>query len=255
MPERSPLRAAIITQDEPFAVPVLLQELLPVKGDRIAAVFIAPPTSKRESFRDLVGRWRSVFGPLTFVRYGLRYVRAKLLGPRPARVAWRFGVAVEEVANVNAPEFLARLRELGIDLVISVSCPQIFRRKLLELPPLGCVNVHSAPLPRYRGMLPTFWVLYHGEPETAVTVHFMAEELDDGPIILQEAVPIPAGETQANLMRRCKVVGARLLAQAIDLFELGEVRTRPNPREQATYFSFPTAADARAFRERGGRWL
>jgi len=255
MPKRTSIGAAIITQDEPFAVPVLLQELLPVKGDRIAAVFIAPPTSKRESFGELVARWRSVFDPWTFVRYGLRYLRAKLLGPRPAAVARRFGVPVAEVADVNAPEFLERLRELEIDLVISVSCPQIFRRKLLELPRLGCVNVHSAPLPRYRGMLPSFWVLYHGEAETAVTVHFMVEELDDGPIILQEAVPIPAGETQADLMRRCKVVGARLLAQAIDLFEMGEVRTRPNPREEATYFSFPTAAEARAFRERGGRWL
>jgi len=255
MPKRTSIGAAIITQDEPFAVPVLLQELLPVKGDRVAAVFIAPPTSKRESFGELVARWRSVFDPWTFVRYGLRYLRAKLLGPRPAAVARRFGVPVAEVADVNAPEFLERLRELEIDLVISVSCPQIFRRKLLELPRLGCVNVHSAPLPRYRGMLPSFWVLYHGEAETAVTVHFMVEELDDGPIILQEAVPIPAGETQADLMRRCKVVGARLLAQAIDLFEMGEVRTRPNPREEATYFSFPTAAEARAFRERGGRWL
>ncbi len=255
MPERTPIRAAIITQDEPFAVPVLLEELLPVKGDRIAAVFIAPPTSRRESFSELVARWRSVFDPWTFVRYGLRYLRAKLLGPRPAGVARRLGVPVEDVADVNAPEFLDRLRELEIELVISVSCPQIFRRRLLELPRLGCINVHSAPLPRYRGMLPTFWVLYHGEAETAVTVHFMVEELDDGPIIMQEAVPIPAGESQASLMRRCKVVGARLLAQTIDLFEMGEVRTRPNPREQATYFSFPTPAEARAFRERGGRWL
>ena len=83
----------------------------------------------------------------------------------------------------------------------------------------------------------------------------MTEELDDGPIILQEAVPIPAGETQANLMRRCKVAGGRLLAQAIDMFEMGEVQPRPNPRDEATYFSFPTGEEARAFRERGGRWL
>lgn len=255
MAEHRPVRAAIITQDEPFAVPVLLEELLPLKSDRIATVFIAPPTSRRESFGELVARWRAVFDPWSFVRYGLRYLRARLLGPRPARVAQRFAVPVEDVADVNASEFLARLRELDINLIISVSCPQIFRRKLLELPSLGCINVHSAPLPRYRGMLPTFWVLYHGESETAVTVHYMAEELDDGPIILQEVVPIGPDETQASLMRRCKVVGGRLLAQVIDLLETGEVQARPNPREQATYFSFPTADEARAFRERGGRWM
>lgn len=255
MSERTPIKAAIITQDEPFAVPVLLDELLGRKADRVAAVFIAPPTSKRESFRDLVGRWRSVFDPVTFVRYGLRYVKARLLGPRPARVAARYGVAVGEVADVNAAEFLDRLRDMAIDLVISVACPQIFRREILALPPLGCINVHSAPLPRYRGMLPTFWVLYHHEPETAVTVHFMTEELDDGPIILQAAVPILEGETQANLMRRCKVVGGKLLSQVIDLFEMDAVQPRPNPREEATYYSFPTADEARRFRSEGGRWL
>ena len=107
--------------------------------------------------------------------------------------------------------------------------------EILRLPPEGCVNVHAAPLPRYRGMLPTFWVLYEREPETAVTVHYMNEKLDDGPIILQESVPIREGETQRSLMRRCKIVGARLLSQTIDLVEMGEVRTRPNPREEATY--------------------
>ncbi|MGD9497873.1 MAG: methionyl-tRNA formyltransferase [Armatimonadota bacterium] len=255
MPERMPLRAAIITQDEPFAVPVLLEELLTAKADRIAAVFLAPPTSRRESFAALVGRWLAVFDAWTFVRYGLRYVRAKLLGPCPAKVARRFGVPVEEVADVNAAEFLARLRELHIDLVISVASPQVFRAELLALPRLGCINVHSGPLPRYRGMLPTFWVLYHREPATAVTVHVMNEALDDGPIIAQEPVPIRAGESQANLMRRCKAVGGRLLAQVLDRFEAGEVRTQPNAREQATYHSFPTAEEARAFRQQGGRWL
>jgi methionyl-tRNA formyltransferase len=104
-------------------------------------------------------------------------------------------------------------------------------------------------------MLPTFWVLFHGEAETAVTVHLMNEALDDGPIVLQEAVPIRAGETQAGLMGRCKRIGGRLLAQAIDLFELGEAQTRPNPRAEATYHSFPTAEEAREFHARGGRWM
>jgi methionyl-tRNA formyltransferase len=164
-------------------------------------------------------------------------------------------VTVEPVEDINAPGFLDRLREMGVDVVLSASCPQIFREELLSLPPMGCVNVHAAPLPRYRGMLPTFWVLYEEEPETAVTVHYMNEKLDDGPIILQEAVPIPEDETQANLMRRCKIVGARLLSQTIDLLEMDAVTSRANPREEATYNSFPTPQQAREFRARGGRWM
>lgn len=253
MPDREPLTAVIITQHEPFVIPLLLDRLLAEKRDRIATVFIAEDP-QAEGLLATAGRWGSVFDPLTFVRYGLRYAVAKLSGAGPAKIARRHEVPVESVEDINAPEFLARLEEMGVDVVISVSCPQIFR-ELLRLPPMGCVNVHAGPLPRYRGMLPTFWALYEHEEETAVTVHYMNEELDDGPIILQEAVPIPPGETQANLMRRCKIVGARLLSQTIDLLEMDEVQPQANPRDEATYYSFPTPEQARKFREQGGRWL
>jgi len=249
------LRAAIITQDEPFAVPVLLEELLGRRADAIVAVFVASPTSARESFRAMVRRWWSAFGPVAFIRYGLAYVGARLLGRGPTQVALRRGIPVEEVPDVNAPEFLDELRALDLDLVISVACPQIFRKQLLSLPPHGCINVHSGPLPRYRGQLPTFWVLYHGETETGVSVHYMNRKVDDGPILLQEPVAIRPGETQASLMCRCKRVGGKLLAQAIGMLESGEPETKPNPQAEASYFPFPSAEQAREFRHRGRRWL
>jgi methionyl-tRNA formyltransferase len=254
MPDRETLTAVIITQDEPFVVPLLLDNLLAEKGDRIARIFVAEDP-RAEGLLATIRRWGSVFDPLTFVRYGFRYVGAKLSGAGPEKVARAHEVPVETVADINAAEFLDRLRAMGVDVILSVSCPQIFREEILALPPMGCVNVHAAPLPRYRGMLPTFWVLYEAEAETAVTVHYMNDALDDGPIILQQAVPIPPGETQADLMRRCKVVGAQLLSQVIDLMEMDEVRTRENPRGEATYYSFPTPEQGREFRARGGRWM
>ena len=254
MPERTQLTAIIITQDEPFVVPVLLDGLLAEKADRFVAIYIADDP-RAEGKLAALRRWASVLGPISFIRYCLRYLSAKLSDAGPAKVAKAYGVEVERLSDINAPEFLAHLRRIGVDLVISVACPQIFRKELLALPPMGCINVHSGPLPRYRGMLPTFWVLYEHELETAVTVHYMNERLDDGPIILQEAVPIRAGETQANLMRRCKAIGARLLSQTIDLLEMGEAHTQANPREEATYYSFPTPEEAREFRRTGGRWL
>ena len=249
------MRVVIITQNEPFAVPVLLEELLGRRADRVAAIALAPPTSKRESFPQLLRRWWSAFGPVTFLRYALAYTRARLRGPSVRSIAQKYSVPVIEAPDVNAPGFLRRLRDLHADLVISVACPQLFRRELLELPPKGCINVHSGPLPRYRGQLPTFWALFNREPTTAVTVHFMNKGIDDGLIILQAEVPIPQDETQARLMRRCKRIGGRLLAEAIDLLEQGEVETLPNPAEDATYYSFPTPDEARKFRKEGGRWL
>ena len=249
------MRAVIITQDEPFATPVLLDELLGRKAEDIATVFIAPPTSKRESFPVLMRRWWNAFGPITFVRYGSRYTLAKLLRRGPAQVARRHRVAVADAPDINAPEFLDRLRALEVDLIISVACPQIFRAEILALPPGGCVNVHSGALPKYRGQLPSFWTLYHGETEAAVTVHYMNARVDDGPILLQETTPIRPGESQGSLMIRCKQIGGQLLAQALELLEEGDAPGRPNPRDEATYFSFPTRDEAREFRRRGGKWL
>ncbi|MCD6360189.1 MAG: formyl transferase [Armatimonadetes bacterium] len=249
------MRAVIITQDEPFAVPVLLEELLARRADAISCVIIAPPTSQHESFSALVRRWWSAFGPLDFFRYAARFVTARLLGRGPDQVALRHGVDVAHATDINAPDFLEELRELQPDLIISVACPQIFREDLLRLPARGCINVHSGPLPRYRGQLPTFWVLYHGETQTAVTVHYMNRRVDDGPILLQESVDILPHESQASLMRRCKRTGGELLARAIALFEQGDPPTRPNPRDKATFFRFPSPEEAREFRRRGGRWL
>lgn len=253
MSDRRPIRAAIITQQEPFVLPLLLDELLSRRAGSVAAVFIADDPLA-EGLPATMRRWASVLDPLSFLRYGFAYVAAKLSGAGPQKTARRHGVPCERVADINAPDFLERLRGLQIDLLISAACPQIFRRPLLELPPRGCINVHSGPLPKYRGMLPTFWVLYEGEEQTAVTVHMMNERLDDGPIVLQESLPIPPGETQANLMRRCKLVGGRLLAEALELFEEDRVQLRENPRAEATCYSFPTPEQARNFRRNGGRW-
>ncbi len=247
------IRAAIITQQAAVGVPLLLEELLKRRADSIVTVFIADHPQARGPLATL-RRWTGRLDPLSFLCYGVSHVAVKLSVTGPRRVARRYAVEVERVREINAAEFHERLRKLQIDLLISAACPQIFGAELLALPPLGCLNVHSGPLPRYRGMLPTFWALYRGEQATAVTVHVMNERLDDGPIVLQETVAIREGETQAHLMRRCKSAGGRLLARTIDLLELDAVELRENPREEATYYSFPTPRQARDFRRGGGRW-
>jgi methionyl-tRNA formyltransferase len=132
-----------------------------------------------------------------------------------------------------------------------VACPQIFRRELLELPRLGCINVHSALLPHYRGVLPTFWVLANNEPETGVTVHRMAADIDGGEILVQRRVPIEPEETLHSLMRRCKAVAADAVLEAVDRFRTDRVEALPNPADEGSYYSFPGRADVLRFRALG----
>ena len=103
--------------------------------------------------------------------------------------------------------------------------------------------------------MPAFWVLRNGETTTAVTVHELAAKLDDGDILAQREVPIEPDETRDSLVRRTKEAGAGLLIETIRQVADGTVVRLPNPQAEATYFSFPTAQDRRAFLAAGHRFF
>jgi methionyl-tRNA formyltransferase len=227
----------------------------------VVAVIILPAFNER--LADTVRRLYEFYGPADFVRLGLRYVGAKLADslnalrpltrPYSARdVAHRHGVPVHAPPKINAPEFVQVLREtIRPDLLVSIAASQILKARVLEVPPLGCINLHSAPLPRYQGMMPNFWTMVHGEKEAAVTVHYMVEKLDAGDIVVQRPVPILPTDSLHDLMVRSKVVGVEALLEAIDRIEKGTVAPRPMDASQATYFSFPKRADAERLRRMG----
>ncbi|MFM6349575.1 MAG: methionyl-tRNA formyltransferase, partial [Dolichospermum sp.] len=103
--------------------------------------------------------------------------------------------------KINSLDFVDTLKnKIRPDLLVSVAASQILKKAVLEVPPLGCINLHSAPLPRYQGMMPNFWTMVNNEPEATVTIHYMAEKLDAGDIILQKSVAINATDSLQDLM-------------------------------------------------------
>jgi len=101
--------------------------------------------------------------------------------------------------------------------------------------------------------MPGFWALYHGEQETAATVHVLAEKLDNGEILLQRHVRIDSGDTWDSLITKTKEAAGHALIETILQMEAGTINRRPNPDDEASYFSVPTWRDAREFRRRGCR--
>jgi methionyl-tRNA formyltransferase len=265
-----PLKTIIITQEDCLYLPQFLQTVLRQRGRNIVGITILPTLMPKQTWFSTAREHLEVYGLTQFLKQSIRYVCRKALGVASSRVPMPgyFSVAavarqhqISEISthNVNAPEYHEELRRLDVDLIISINASQVFKSKILELPRLGCINVHGALLPRYRGRLPSFWVLANGEKETGATVHFMNENLDDGPILLQERVEIRAEDTQDSLIRRTKALGARLVVEAIDRLEAGNdanpVATLPNKKEDATYFSFPTREDGIRLRQQGRRLL
>lgn len=260
------LRAFIITQEDCLYLPQFLHNVLRHRRANILGITILPTLMPKQTWSTTLRDHLALYGPTQFLRQSMRYAVRRGLGvvgralPLPAfysvaSVAEHHGLPRIETANVNSKEYLDELRRLQLDLVISINASQKFKRDILALPRLGCINVHGALLPRYRGRLPSFWVLANGEQETGATVHFMNEELDDGPILLQERVRIAPEDTQDSIIRKTKALGSRLLVEAIDRLEQGSAATLPNDRSQATYFSFPTRADGLRLRQQGRRFL
>ncbi len=252
----------ILTQEDAFYIPRLLDGFLrrrPADCPVVGAAVLHGEIAKEN-----VGDYLRFLGPWGFFQNGFHFARYKALdlvdravtlpGP-PWSVAGalrRWKVPVDRPESLDAAGFHDHLRELGVDLLISVACPKIVRKDLLELPPQGVINIHGALLPKYRGKLPSFWVLAHGEETTGVTVHFMNEKVDDGPIVVQKRVPIEDGDTLHSLILKSKVAyGAQALAEAVGKIRAGDLELLPNDREQATYYSFPTPEAVAEFRRRG----
>ena len=258
------MRVVFVTPEEPLVMPVFFGRVLGELDGQVAAVAVVRPILGRSSWASQARRFIRAFGLRDFLAEAAGFARLKaadalwavtrLGSPRSvARLARAHRVPVLTPDDVNGDAFLADLRALEPDLVVSVSCPQIFGRELLGLPPLGCINVHSALLPHNRGVLPTFWALADGASHTGVTVHYMSPGIDGGEIIAQRRIPIAPGETLHSLMTACKREAADAVLDTVARMGNGGVVTAPNPPDEGSYHSFPTRADVERFRARGRR--
>lgn len=248
------MRIAFITCDDVFYLPRFFSRVLGVWAPDTVAVVLLPPL---RDFTTTVRRSYDLYGPWGFARNSTRYALRKLAGRlgrwlppcrqlSVAAVARHHGIPLLRPVSVNAPAFVADVRDrLRPDLIVSVAASQIFREPLLAIPPKGCVNIHGALLPRYRGMLPSFWTLLNGEREGGVTVHYMSAGIDDGRIIAQRRFPIQPTDTVESLIGRSKALGAELLAEVLARIKHGDVTTYPNNAAEGTYYSFPSRNDVR----------
>lgn len=147
----------------------------------------------------------------------------------PLALAAAYGVPAFAVRQLAAPETMAALAALQPDL-ICVSCfPHRLPPAILELPRLGCLNVHPSLLPRFRGPAPLFWALRAGVAETGVSVHFMDEKFDTGDVALQRPFPLPDGIAHHELETHLAQIGATLLVEAVSKIATGTLPRQPQP--------------------------
>lgn len=152
------------------------------------------------------------------------------------------------VPKINTPEVTAFLKQHSPDLLVSVSCPQRIKGTLLSIPAFGSINIHSSLLPRYAGLAPYYWVLSHGEVTTGVTVHYMTDNFDDGDILVQETLAIPAQTTAFALFRQLSVIGSAALLRAVEL-ALKKYPGTKQTLQARSYYSHPSSESYKQLRK------
>jgi len=138
--------------------------------------------------------------------------------------------------DINHSLWMERIREMGPDIIFSFYYRDMVDKKILEIPPAGCLNLHGSLLPRYRGRCPVNWVLINGEKETGVTLHYMTPRPDDGNIVGQKRVSIDDNDTALSLHKKLATAAGDLLDDLLPKIRENRAESIPQEKSLVSYF-------------------
>ncbi len=162
--------------------------------------------------------------------------RGRKLGISPVKeLATGFRPIVMQPQTTKDEAFIGEVKRMSPDLIVVAAYGRMLTRDLLDIPPLGCINVHASLLPKYRGAAPIQWAIVKGERKTGITIMKMDEGMDTGDILLAQEVEIGDEDTAQSLHDRLTQVGASLIIKAMDQLDKGTLRPIPQDHSEASY--------------------
>ena len=199
-------------------------------------IFMGTPDFAVPSLKKLIEAGHEVFA--VFTQPDRPVGRKQVVTPPPVKVfAAERGITVYQPTKIKTAEARAAIEPLfqQTDAGIVAAYGRILPDWMLAAPRLGCINVHSSLLPKYRGAAPINWAIVHGETETGVTTMQMDAGLDTGAMLLQGKLAIGETETAAELTPRLAELGAELLVETLAKLERGELTPTPQDDAQASH--------------------
>jgi len=187
----------------------------------VKVLFMGTPDFARDSLEALYNAKYNIIGVVTNPDRpkgrGMKMVASPV-----KEYAIEKGIEVYQPEKVkNNTEFIEMIQMLNPDIICVVAYGKILPKEILDIPRLGCVNLHGSILPKYRGAAPIQWAVLNGDKETGVTTIYMDETMDSGDMILTEKVEIGEEETTGELWDRLSKIGAGLLVETVNQIEQG----------------------------------
>lgn len=207
-------------------------------------VFAGTPDFAVPTLRSMVDAGHDVAMVLTQPDRPAGRGRRTVAGP-VKQYALEAGLPVRQPETVENPSLLEELRSLRPQVMVVAAYGLLLKRSVLDLPELGCINVHASLLPRWRGAAPIQRAIEAGDAQTGISIMQMDPGLDTGPVLARRAVPIEPTDTGGSLHDRLAPLGAELLVETLARLAAGAVEAAPQDDAAATYAEKITAADSR----------
>lgn len=200
----------------------------------VRIVFMGTPDFAVPSLESLIKSNYNVVG--VFTQPDKKRGRGYEISAPPVKVvAGKYNIDVFQPQTLKNETVYKQLVELNPDLIVVVAYGKILPENILNLPKLGCINVHGSLLPEYRGAAPIQWSVIDGKEKTGITTMYMDKGLDTGDMILKKEIDIAPDETSEELYNRLSKFGADLLIETLEQFEKGYVRREKQDETKATY--------------------
>ncbi|TAL61513.1 MAG: hypothetical protein EPN84_07865 [Legionella sp.] len=257
---RKPIKVALITEDDPFHLAEALNYFLaqlPKEYDVKFAAVLKYVYTKRESLQTQIRpvEFIQVFGLLPSLRCLWRILTGRIKKSKKiSQVLKNYAIPMKTgICDINSTEILQLLKQEEPDLLIAIGVNSIFKKHLLELPNMGCINVHTGIKPEHRGRASMFWALADGDEETGITVHYIDEHIDSGHVIKTNKYKIK--ERSFDLVSRdLRFLGVQTLLEGLHLLKEEQIPQSPTrPKQKTKTRPFPKREDLQLFIKRGNR--
>lgn len=211
-----------------------MTEPLPKAHRDMRIVFLGTPDFALPSLRMLIQEKYRVVG--VFTQPDKPVGRRQVLQAPPVKtLALPHGIPVVQISKIRGPDGIDALSAMRPDLMVTAAFGQILSQENLDIPKLGCANVHGSLLPKYRGASPVQQAVIDGERETGVTIMLTDAGIDTGDILLQKRLDIGENETAGELFDRAALLGAQALREMLETWVGGGLKRRPQDHAQATF--------------------
>ncbi len=252
------MKIVIITQNAPVYLGQFLDQLLEDLEHKVKGIVVLSPFFKKNFVDDIIERfhfygYKSFFLMSGFILYNkIRSLIHNIFKSgvcfSVSNVIKKYELDREIIDDINSVDFINYIKDNKIDLIISIASPKIFKEKLINAPTLGCINYHTGFLPKYRGRQPLFWAMHNDEDFFGISIHFMDKLIDNGPIIVQQKIPIEPSDSLHSLYKKSITFGPKLLQLAINKIVDKTHKIIKNHDSEKTHYSFPSREDGKKFR-------